>query len=407
MKKFFIYYEKAKNKLWPLVTSVYDFILFKLGVNSAKSLKKFNVPVLYVGDEMAARITRVVSWLKVKTDYEFVLLCNSSKSAHAFHVDQFDKVVYFRNEWHLRRLFLNISSPQVVHTFGPRCKYPSVAIDYYNRKNIKTLYDLQDVQASNFGLNPPFSYMKQDLPNEKFCFEKATCVVSYSLEPLNVRKIYNTRYQDVLFFPNYLDKIPEVKVDKLEGIHLVYLGGIAGSDKPKAMLGCIQFFWLIEVLTKQKIHFHVYPTPNRNVYLGEYEKISSENPYFHLHKPVPQKQVPTEIAKYHFGILPFFDEDDDRHPTKRMRSTSQKFYNYIEAGLPVLVSQDLKFQSWMAKRVGFARVMTREDFSNIESIVEGIGYENMIDQLKTNRVKYFLEDHIEKLMNLYSSKNVE
>jgi hypothetical protein len=110
---------------------------------------------------------------------------------------------------------------------------------------------------------------------------------------------------------------------------------------------------LIHTLSAQGIHFHIYPSPsNVRADYEEYEVTAKENPYFHFHAPVAQHELALEMSKYDWGILPFFAGQNEQSEAKYKYATTLKLFNFMEAGLPVIVSKDIIYQSWILDRYG-------------------------------------------------------
>ena len=271
--------------------------------------------------------------------------------------------------------------------------------------SIPIFYDLQDTQVINYGLNPPLGYMKTDIPNERYCFENATGIISHSMEPQYVKKAYHVKSSPRFhFFPNYCDsdyfvKSPEKKGDE---IHLVYAGSVHGKHRDFGHFGTLQFHEKIEELSAQGIHFHIYPGPLQ--YKAQYEdyyKIADQNPFFHLHESVHQKNLIEELAKYDFGFLPFFDGENSRQNEKRRYATSLKLFNYIEAGLPVIISKDLWFQCWMLKRYAEGIIISRSDIPKLKVIINNFDTEKTRKAIREKRTQISLDNKIKRLIEWY------
>ena len=233
-------------------------------------------------------------------------------------------------------------------------------------------------------------------------------IVSHSIELYNACKAYKIEQRPpTLMFPVYCDDdhlLMPKEIPSLEELHIVYAGSIAGSFQDDQHFGSLKFFRVIDAFSRQKVHLHIYPSPTmrfRDLILSEYQAISDENPYFHLHESVPQKELAEALTHYHFGLLPFFLADTSRSANKLGRGSSQKLYNYIESGIPVIISKDLAFQSWMARRYGAGIEITKPDLERIREIIESIDYVAMRKELLEKREKICLSAHIPRLISFY------
>ena len=179
-------------------------------------------------------------------------------------------------------------------------------------------------------------------------------------------------------------------------------GGVAGSHRDKTHYGSIQFHDLIRVLDAQQIHFHIYPSPsNARADYEEYEQIDKATGYFHFHAAVSQDAMAAELGRYHFGILPFFSSHSSQSGDKYKYATSLKMFNYIEAGLPILVSGDLVYQSWIVRRYEAGITIRQEDLVNLRQVVTGCDYAAMVAKLTARREEISLKVHIPRLLRFY------
>jgi len=104
---------------------------------------------------------------------------------------------------------------------------------------------------------------------------------------------------------------------------------------------------------RERVHFHMYPTPHHDYAYPEYEAEAARNPYFHLHDSVSFGRVHREISQYDFGWLAM-DFRNNMYYTERVRrdTGSIRFMTFLEAGLPVLVSDQTPGQARMVRETG-------------------------------------------------------
>ena len=384
-----------------------DFLLYcclptpeiDLSSNSDKKV------VLFLGDSLQARIPRMAKWLQRKGNYRCVLMTAHGKGFQIFNTEIFTEVLSYRSSWDLKRKLKGLKGVDLIHAFTIPSLPIKIAIDHADSP---VIMDMQDMYVSYFGLKSPKLYMRMDMPNEAYSIRNADGLVSHSVELSNACKEYEVdKRPPTLFFPVYADEdyaIEPEEIKPLDEIHIVYAGSIAGSFQDDQHFGSMKLFWLIEEFARQKIHFHIYPSPNmrfRDLILSEYHKIEAENPYFHMHESVKQDQLAKELGQYSFGLLPFFLEDTSRSFNKLGRGSSQKLYNYMEAVIPVIISEDLAFQAWMAGRYGGGIKVKKKDFYRMREIIEGIDYVERRKEILKNREKVFLGANIPRLIAFY------
>ncbi|MCB0837125.1 MAG: hypothetical protein KDE26_04350 [Bacteroidetes bacterium] len=361
--------------------------------------------VLFLGDNLQARIPRMAKWIQRESDYQCYLMVGEGKGYKIFNTEIFQDVFSFRTSWDLKRKLKGLKNVDIIHAFTIPSYQIKLAIDF---ARAPVIMDMQDMYISYFGLNTPKLYMRLDLPNEAYSIRHAAGLVSQSVELFNACKEYQIKDRPpVLFFPVYADEdymVTPESVPSMDEIHIVYAGSIAGSFQDNQHFGSMKMFWLIDAFTRQNIHFHIYPSPNMrfgDMILAEYKEIAEKNPFFHVHKSVPQNQLATELSQYHFGLLPFFLVDTSRSANKLGRGSSQKLYNYIEAGIPVIISEDLAFQSWMARRHGAGVEIKKEDIQVIREMIEKLDYAGIRQEILDQRHKIGIGANIPRLIHFY------
>ena len=410
-----IYLFKLRWFLHEKITFTWDFILYtlKFPISDLKNIEersKGKKIIVYVGEQLPPRIPRIAKHLKYYESGHFmILICHERGFIEKFTDPCFDETVVFHNAYHLRRIMRQIPKIYLVHAFAPKSFFPSVVLRYFK---YPFLIDMQDVLVNYYGRNPVLRWIENELPSEKFCLEHATGIVAHSLETNSgIRAFEINKKPKSIFFPLYCDNDMFCENNKIlapDNIHVVYSGGVAGSHRNPEQYGNIQHHWLIEKFSEQKIHFHIYPSPsNLRADYEEYEVIAKNSEYFHFHQSVAQNQLAKEISKYHFGIIPFFWGDSSQTRDKYKYCTTLKFFNYMEAGLPIIVSKDKEFPSWLTERYGFGITLSKQTMDNIRQTILLRDYRKLVFHLEESRSKLSLRTHINRLSAFYSTSHVE
>lgn len=379
-----------------------DAVLYFLRIPpSFPAESRVNDALFYVAELLMARAGRMAKWVTRLSGRKVVLLCHTEGFIPEFS-EGFTAIVRYRNAWHLRRLLRALPKPWLIHGFAPKSHYPDVA-----RKavpDVPYIHDLQDTLVVYYGATPTKRWLRAELPHEKACMANADGVIAHSLEPAEGFRRYgiprSTR-PPTLFFPLYCDDdrfitgVPKISDQE---IHLVYAGGVAGSHRDPRYFGNIQFFGLIDTLTEQGLHLHIYPSPTTlEADRTEYIELARSYPRFHYHDPVKQEALAGELARYHFGLIPFFVERSDQSPEKLKYATALKLFNFLEAGLPVVVSKDLGFQSWIARRSGAGLVVGSDEIVGLAELFVKFG-KGAVEQ---GRQDLSLRGNIPRLLHFY------
>lgn len=401
---------RALNVLWMKVrrelrtrgTALLDHLFLRAGIG-VRPLPRAHAPyLLFVCELLPARAGRIAKWVARTADKRIVLLCHRDGFIPEFANAGFAHVVLYRNAWHLRRILRALPRPELVHGFAPKSKYPDVVRRFLQPQGVPYIHDLQDTLVVYYGTEVKPRWLREELPHERACMAGADGLVAHSLEPNEGFRRYGIARKDrppTLFFPLYcdddlfVDNVPKISDTE---IHLVYAGGVAGSHRDPKHYGNIQFFGLIGTLTKQGLHFHIYPSPtNIRADVEEYEALARTNPRFHFHAPVPQEKLAGELAKYHYGILPFFKELSEQSEAKLKYATTLKLFNYLEAGLPIIVSRDLGYQSWLVERYGAGLSVAMKELPDLAIHIQLMG------RMELGKTRLGMKAAAERLRDFY------
>tara|TARA_B100001109_G_C18851357_1_gene469403 strand:- start:77 stop:1303 length:1227 start_codon:yes stop_codon:yes gene_type:complete len=400
--KLSILFKKLYERIYNWTTYYPDFILFLLTSSKEPNEKH----VVFVGMYMHARIARTSRWIKKKDNRKTILIAKKTVFTPALSNDSFDKTILFRNKWHLLKILKSYGGKNaIIHSFGPPHEAAFEIIKNSKNKKQTVLFDFQDLMISNFGMNPPFAYMKKDLDREKFILNHADGIVAHSLELQSAKKYFGEIKTPKLFFPLYVDNIAfKEKANKVDDeLHLVYVGGVHSKFQNKDYFGGLQLYWLVEKLNEQRIHFHIYPAPtNRKEDLLDYIKFDKELAFFQLHKPVSQANLIEEINKYDFGVIPFFHNTNNKLNAKRTYCTTLKLFNYIEAGIPMIIGEDTAFENFLGRRFQSSVSFSYEMFDDVRNNLKSMNYNETLKHIRQTRETYSLETNIQKLLDFYN-----
>ncbi|MBK8708074.1 MAG: glycosyltransferase [Flavobacteriales bacterium] len=237
-------------------SAVIDAVLYAVHVPpSIPATAKVDDALFYVAELLMARAGRMAKWVTRQSGRKVVLFCHREGYIPEFAGEGFAAVLLYRNAWHLRRLIRAMPHPWIVHGFAPKSHYPDVARRAL--PNVPYIHDLQDTLVVYYGTTPTKRWLRAELPHERACMAEADGVIAHSLEPAEGFRRYGIPHRTrprTLFFPLYCDDDRFVTMPKISATetHLVYAGGVAGSHRDPRYFGNIQFFGLIETLTKQR-----------------------------------------------------------------------------------------------------------------------------------------------------------
>lgn len=404
---------KIKLALYQYLSSIYDYfcLYFNIPIPESEEIQAIQKQtIIFIGEHLPTRIPRIAKWIKkTNADFYITLLCHEAGYVEKFISNdaEFDLVILFRNAWHLKRILNQFKKIDIFHAFAPKSYYPDIARQY---KKPKTIYlqDMQDVYSIYYS-DTKLRWLKKEMPHEKNCIINANGIISHSLEPnIALRNFKVNKKPSAIFFPLYCDNdvfitTPNAPLN-INDIHIVYAGGVAGSHRNPKQYGYMQFHHIIKLLSDQKIHFHIYPSPsNLKADYEEYMHIEKNNAYFHFHEPVSQEKLTQELSIYHFGFLPFFKVQSEQSDDKLKYSTALKLFNYLEAGLPIIISKDIIYQSWIVDRYKTGILIDYDDIPNLHSIISENSYEDFRSHVFEARERLSIRKNINRLLQFYKS----
>lgn len=236
------------------------------------------------------------------------------------------------------------------------------------------IYDPYDVWMGMFKTTRASRFLRLELWAERWFVEHAAGLCARSLEPQFLKRQFGYRLpRALIYFPEYCLELPRMPVraaDAEPEIAIVYAGGVWPEDRfPSATHGYAQYLAVGRRLAEFGFHLHIYPA-NRDphvpfeTFFAAYIAESQVNPYFHLHKPLPYPALMQALTQYDFALHIFgpgiHDQTGQNSRAKVHYSTANKLFDYIEAGLPVII-HDGFHQRGLVRHYGRAIAVQRLD----------------------------------------------
>jgi len=179
---------------------------------------------------------------------------------------------------------------------------------------------------------------------EKSLFKRADGVLhkghENELETLKIKtKGNNLQYlsgclDDWIINPNLKSKYS--KKDKES--HFVYAG------RPWIEWeGHVSFKEVIEKVTSQKIHFHIFTPPLSDNDAKIFNELEAKNKYFHFHGELNGEKLNKELSKFDYGTIPDFYDFNLTGREFADITFGTKILTYLEAGIPMLISDTMGY----------------------------------------------------------------
>jgi len=202
-------------------------------------------------------------------------------------------------------------------------------------------------------------------------------------------------YCDGDLFMEINDRYFQKKLSTKDGnIHLVYVGNVVYKNPTH-----LPFIDVFKEIIQQKMYIDAYATNYEQIIDdSEYKKLQKSK-YFTLHKPIYEKKFQMELSEYDWGLTPAFHKFGKIKKEWTKVSTGSKMGTYLEAGLPIILNDELIFYADVIEENGFGIVVKPWTARGIKEKIESINYEKMVDSIKINRKKFTLDANMDRLIN--------
>lgn len=244
-----------------------------------------------------------------------------------------------------------------------------------------------------------------ELDAEKYCLENSDGIIHkgdpQELNFFDGKTLYKADVQKLqLSFLPYCSKefsvpINNNKLSKKDSeIHLVYPGFLLNNPE-----NIKEISDALNKILNQKIHIHVYgrvthisKNESDSYFKDLFEKFT-KNEYFHLHAPLGEKEIISEISKYDFGfyfIYLFNIPETNFH-------TSNKIFTFLEAGLPILYNEESKFVDKLLKSYGLKISYNNKDLEKLGKYLEKLNYKKIVENVKKAREDLDMDKNFPRL----------
>lgn len=386
--------------------SLYDRLLQTLGVKDTSMVFSASPkPVLlFIGKEANFRVLKIAKWLHSTGRFRLVLALHHTSIFNHSNNPFFDEVIRYRNGVHLKRLAA-LSNAPVLYAFTSAPGYAEIAMKNFKGKKV---FDAYDCLVVYYGLNPHLRWMKNEVPAEGACFRLADYVCARNLESAESMRMYGLPAPPNIVFSDYCDNDSfslnqKGALTPDSEIHLVYSGGLYGRSARASSHGIENFDEVVEALTPNRIHWHLYPTPFAPLsYYHDFIEDAKRIEFLHIYPSVSQAKLGVELSRYHFGILPHFkDPSSSILPAKLKYGTSNKFFNFLEAGLPIIVSAEMTYMAWLVKRYNIGIVIERSDLKMLRNKIVAADYEALQRNVLQVRDKLGMKNNLPRLVRFF------
>lgn len=192
------------------------------------------------------------------------------------------------------------------------------------------------------------------------------------------------------------------KVPLSKPYSIVYAGSLIPSSFPHEYFGDCQLLPLIKKLTRNGLRFTVYGNPLVSLrdHYWDYLFEARKNPLFSILEGAPPEVVAKKLARHHFGLLMYI-YDGVNMSRYHLMNLPTKMTLYLEAGLPLLVSEELEYLADVVRANNIGLVASPSDIDVIHEKIECCDYGTMRENVLTFRRHFHSEPMSERLLDFY------
>lgn len=317
------------------------------------------------------------------------------KCANHFNCNTIEELMYY----------MILSHAKVIHLFS-HINISDIAYILIKQKQIfpKLVFDQYDIANEMYITTYSSS---NSFTCERYCLEHADglCCRGYEQEYLIKEKQYKLCKNIIQFFDYCQSETFFYEGrDKTEELSLCYAGGIATEREwPEAPYAC--FLEFAKLCEKKQCHFHVYPSTWDENRFMDYILLDKKSDYFHFHRPVPFEILKRELLKYDYGVhlmkQGYLEKDYSGYITrnKTIYSVTNHFYDYLDAGLPIIAATPVRFsQEFEKEGVLLNWTIEEYDFDELRR-----RREELKNKVVAVRKKWSIGRKIEELISFYNA----
>ena len=191
-------------------------------------------------------------------------------------------------------------------------------------------------------------------------------------------------------------------------IRCVYIGGIVPRNErhPPALYPNWGAAEAWEVLLRAGISVSIYYTPYGKGDIPGFkflEDLQERYPHFEVKPSLPTNELAAGIAGYDFGlIINNLDMTNSMcRPELYKGGVGTKFFNYLEAGLPILINSEYKHASSIIQNNGIGLTASSEELQSLPERLRKVDYAQMRNNVSQFITQNLMEHKISSLIDLY------
>lgn len=393
-------------------------------LSSRKIIERINTPsskkkILYITITPSFNLLRQSIYMRKNGNYETILLMESPWLFKLME-RHFDVVHIYDNYYELANILKEVK-PYLIHVQGSMLGSDFLCILAKLLSKTKVIFEFYDVPSLFISREDSISVWGKKNTELGFFAEQYACenadgiILGYSREAADILKKRYDIKAPILEFHSYVyteftSHKNHTKYSHEDGkIHLVLGGFVASSNLPKKIFGDAQYHELIKEITKQGMCLDLYTSPHFSStkfekYYSDYIAISKENSLFKFMAGVCPSKAASEFSKYDFGMMSILYNQGVSISESTNTRLPGRFFLYLEAGLPILTCEELKYVAKIVRKYEIGIVVSQKDVYNLSKVISTYDYEKLKNNVITARENLSMETHINTLLRFYEDR---
>ena len=243
----------------------------------------------------------------------------------------------------------------------------------------------------------------------RFESEKHLCRGSDGIIYKNSENAYaelKTRYEiatPALQFQAYIPAEEAIRKKEIsrESPKIVYAGGVFSKGIYEQNQE-FSMYNVIDILTTQGFCFDIYNVYDKND--GEFDplkKRAEENERFGYHLPVENRKMIPTLSRYDFvWLVEDLPEGLVREGHLKSAVTT-KFFDYLAAGLPVIISAEFDYMVEIVNRYGIGIPVQWEEIYSLNELVNACDTKTLLENIREFQKEWSMERNIGRLIAFY------
>ena len=358
--------------------------------------------IMYIGATPQARVYKQVKALKKNYNLEIDLVCY--RYDHTLFLGLFNHTSILKNANPYEEItqLLKEYKPDIIHFFSDKFLMAKPVID----SKIPYVFDPYDFFLEQKGLSP-----KELLSNWQEIIDNAKAMVLRYDESIQNSAIFKSMYNEKIPFLQLFDYCIDDffvtrDIEEKKEKSIVHIGYLSSLELPREKFSASQFDSVALAVLEASYGYTIYTSLWSDSFeeiKKDYQPILDQFPSsFRLNPALPQQELNEVICEYQWGSYLHDIHKADDSPYI-VCSVGNKVFNYLEASLPILVTDDLTATANFIQKYQIGiNVGDINSFKSKLDTIDSNSYEALYNSVLERREEELnIHSHIYKLYNLY------